>query len=77
MHSVVLTPNQNITMSNWKTVWNILVQVTMQMIKKNAAKSSLGHMIKIRFGAKRSAGHGWVHYDEQFRLRKALNPSSS
>jgi hypothetical protein len=34
-------------------------------------------MYTIRLGAKRSAGHGWVHYDEQFMLRKALNPSSS
>ena len=34
-------------------------------------------MYTIRLGAKRLAGHGWVHYDEQCRLRKALNPSSS
>lgn len=31
----------------------------------------------VRLGAKRSAGLGWKFYDEQYRLKKASNPSTS
>ena len=46
-------------------------------VHKDRCNELLKYMYTIRLGAKRLAGHGWVHYDEQFRLRKALNPSSS
>ena len=46
-------------------------------VHKNRCNELLKYMHTIRLGAKRLAGHDWVHYDEQFRLRKALNPSSS
>lgn len=37
----------------------------------------LKYMQMIRFGAKRTPGLNWKNYDEQFRLRKFQNPSSS
>jgi hypothetical protein len=46
-------------------------------VHKDRCNELLKHMYTIRLGAKWSAGHGWVHYDEQIRLRKTLNPSSS
>ena len=46
-------------------------------VHKDRCNELLKYMYTIRLGAKRLAGHCWVHYDEQFRLRKALNPSSS
>ena len=35
------------------------------------------YMHTVRLGAKRSSGLGFKFYDEQYRLRKASNPSSS
>ena len=37
----------------------------------------LKYMYTIRIGSKRMSGSGWIQYDEQYRLRKAMNPSSS
>jgi hypothetical protein len=37
----------------------------------------LKYMYTIRLGSKRMSGSGWIQYDEQYRLRKAMNPSSS
>ncbi|CAC5413811.1 unnamed protein product [Mytilus coruscus] len=37
----------------------------------------LKYMSIIRLGAKRCNNLGWKHYDEQFRLRKAIDPTGS
>ena len=37
----------------------------------------LKYMYTIRLGSKSISGSGWIQYDEQYRLRKAMNPSSS
>lgn len=37
----------------------------------------LNYMSNVRLGAKRYGGLGWKYYDEQYRMRKALDPSST
>ncbi|CAG2240258.1 unnamed protein product [Mytilus edulis] len=42
----------------------------------NRFKELLKYMHTIRLGAQRNQGMGWKNYDEQYRLRKAHEPSS-
>jgi hypothetical protein len=37
----------------------------------------LKYMNSIRLAAKRCSGDGWLLYDQQYRLKKAKDPSSS
>ena len=46
-------------------------------IHMSRLQEMLKYMNSVRLGAKRCNGNGWKIYDEQYRLRKARNPSSS
>ena len=46
-------------------------------VHKGRFDELLKYLYSIRLGAKRATGLGWVLYDEQYRLKKVLDPSSS
>ena len=46
-------------------------------VHKSRFQELLKYMHSVRLGAKRSQPLGWKYYDEQYRLKKALDPTSS
>ena len=43
----------------------------------DSRQTILKYLYNVKLGAKRSTGLGWKDYDQQFRLKKAKDPSVS
>lgn len=72
---VEAAPSRPLTnIHTWTSAFMVFMSV---LLEKNVqlAQELLKYMRDIRFAASKS--HGWVTYDEQFRLRKARKPNSS
>jgi len=68
------TPLSNIHV--WTSAFLIYASVILEKWP-NKGLEILKYMQTIRTAAARGCNEGWIRYDEQFRLKKALDPSSS
>lgn len=76
---LVLQKTQNskiLNIEQWTTAFTIFISIFCK-VHLHRFQELLKYMHTIRLGASRSSSMGWKTYDEQFRLRKALDPNSS
>ena len=77
---VVTQPHQNYvkiySIDQWTTAFIIFSSIFCK-VHTHRFQELLKYMSTVRQAAKRCSGMGWKIYDEQYRLRKANNPSSS
>ncbi|CAC5411629.1 unnamed protein product [Mytilus coruscus] len=71
-------PNQSkiFSIEVWTTAFIIFTSIYCNLHPERF-QELLKYMSIIRLGAKRCNNLGWKHYDEQFRLRKAIDPNGS
>jgi len=77
---LIMQPKQNAPKINNIETWTnaFIVYTSIYCgIHVNQFQDLLKYMSMVRLGASRTMGLGWKSYDEQFRLRKTQNPSSS
>jgi hypothetical protein len=67
------------TISDLKTWLDAILIYTSIYIKThpNSANGLLKYIYNVKLGAARCAGFSWINYDQQFRLKRARNPSLS
>jgi len=77
---LILQPDQNykkiFSIDTWTTAFIIFTSIYCSVHQKKI-QDLLKYMSMVRLGASRCANLGWKMYDEQFRLRKAQDPTSS
>lgn len=76
---IVVQSNQNsqklLSIDQWTTAFIIFTSIFCS-VHSHRFQELLKYMYVVRQGASRST-LGWITYDEQYRLRKSINPSSS
>ena len=76
----MLEPKVKPTKINSIEIWTDVFIVYMSVycsIHTTKFQELLKYMNSIRLGAKRCSGDDWLSYDQQYRLKKAKDPSSS
>ena len=77
---LILQPDQNykklFSIDTWTTAFIIFTSIYCS-VHPEKFQELLKYMSMVRLGTSRCANLGWKMYDEQFRLRKAQDPTSS
>lgn len=64
------------TIETWTNAFIVYISIYIE-VHPGQIQHLLKYMSMIRLGASRTTGIGWKVYDEQFRLRKSVNPNIS